>query len=178
MQKRWESFALFSRRSCAALCLPCCGLCLLPSIVGIVSSGVQWEQANKGGECAFAMPDVMMEVKYWWANFKWELCVIIRGLKLKEWLLQAAQFFQREPGFEDWKAPWSIRGQCCVLTAHTESSWSFVVGAVREGKEKEMVQTWQLQLLKQRGKSSWNVEKYWIAVWVERVGLPLLGAKL
>lgn len=127
MQKRWEIFALFSRRSYVELCLPYLGSCLLPDIIGIISRGAQWEQANKGRECAFSTPDVMIEVKYWWANFKWELRVIIRGLKLKERLLQAARFFQRELGFEDWEALRRRRGQCCTNGRHR--SWELYGGS-------------------------------------------------
>lgn len=129
MQKSWKNFALFSRRSSVELCLPYLGLCLLPNIIGIISSSAQWEQENKGWKCAFSISDVMMEVKYWWANFKWELRVIIRGLKLKERLLQAAQFFQRELGFEDWKALWRRRGQCCINGRHR--SWELHEGLWR-----------------------------------------------
>lgn len=126
MQKGWEFFALFSSRSYAELCLPYLGLCLLASIIGIISKGAQGEWANKGQECAFSIPDVRMEVKYWWANFKWEWRVIVRGLKLREILLQAAQFFQRDLGFEDWKALQRRRGQCWMNSRHR--SWELCEG--------------------------------------------------
>lgn len=118
-------FLLFSRRSYVGLYLP--HLCLFPNITGIVFSSAQWEQANKGWERACFIPAAVMEVKYWWANFKWELCVIIRGLKLKERLLQAAWLFQRELGLRTEKLLPGRRGQRRVNSRNT--SWELQEGS-------------------------------------------------
>lgn len=143
MQRRWGIFTSFSRRRYVGLCLPFLGLCLLPGVLGIISRGTQWEQANKRRECVLSTA-VMMEVKYWWPNFKWEFHVIIRGLKLKGRLWQPTQFF-----YGDWF--WRTENPCegqessAVLTADTEADnfmkayggHTLIGGLKRKGERRE-----------------------------------------